>query len=586
MADNGYRLQLPGRADRPVLVAALTDVVTRFVELRAAYSIGPAGWQRRTWTRIPTPWIEHRVTDDGQGSGAELTVDRPPLLRVVAAAGGTAARLEAHPLLDARIDIGGVVVPAMQEAYAQAMLARPAWFVATGGGIDSDAGPLSPGQESLWLASQLAGDGAPYHLAVGFDILGPLDVDRLRHALELLVDGHESLRTRIVAGIGSQPEQVVRGRAPEQVTLLELPAQVPPERLALVVGAAGSRPFDLAAEPPFRATLVRAASDRHALVLASHHTAVDGWSMDLLVRQLSTVYEHGPAAAPATALRYLDYARWQRAWLETRQSAAVLARWTSSLAGCPPMLDLSTRRPSGRPPGWDGDELTAAVPTDACRGLDRLAGTGVTPFVAGLAAFAALLYRYSGQTRIVVGTPLAGRPFSELEDVVGHFVNSVPVVIEPSGEQTISELVHHVRERVLRVLSDQTVPLPSLVRRLAPPRLPGRTPVFQAFFHYQPDPFPVPTLGRARVSYRSVDTPTAQFDLMVKLTGLDGYLATLRYRTDLFDPSWAGRFLDTYLRVLIAVTADPSRRLRHLSTMRPSEQRALLAGHSHLRARL
>ncbi|HWG91861.1 MAG TPA: amino acid adenylation domain-containing protein, partial [Candidatus Thermoplasmatota archaeon] len=445
--------------------------------------------------------------------------------------------------------------------------------------------PLSFAQERLWFLDQWQPGSTTYLIPTALRLKGHLDVEALRAALEALVHRHEVLRSRIVAQDGV-PRAVIDPptRFPLPVESLSDPAPEAREEAALrLAREEARRPFDLAAEPPVRARLLRLAGDDHFLLVTLHHIAFDGWSLDVLLNEVSAVYQarlEGRMEAPLPPLpvQYGDYARWQRRHLEEGALAAGLAHWRRELAGLEP-LALPTDRP--RPPlrRGRGGRVSLRVGRDALEGLREVARKeGATLFTSVLAAYQTLLHRYSGQEDIAVGTPVAGRTRPEVEPLVGLFVNTLVLRGDLSGDPTFRELVARTRSTFLAAYDHQEVPFDRLVSELAPDRDLSRTPLFQTMLVLHP---PSPggfTLPGLTVTQVPVTEPAAEFDLTLTLheteNGLEGHL---EYNADLFDPATAER-LSTHLSTLLETAPrQPDRRIGALPLLTAEEQATLRA---------
>ncbi|HEU4457154.1 MAG TPA: condensation domain-containing protein, partial [Longimicrobium sp.] len=323
--------------------------------------------------------------------------------------------------------------------------------------------PLSFGQRRLWFLERLA-PGSAYNIPAALRIRGALDEDALARALAEVVRRHEALRTRFDE-VDGEPVQVVDDGAALAVARVDLSALAPAEReAALRVLARGEteRPFDLAAAPLARATLVRLAPDERALVMVVHHVATDGWSMEVLMRELSTLYaafaDGRPSPLEELAVQYGDYAAWQRAHLRGEALEAQLDYWRRHLEGAPPLLELPTDRP--RSAGASrGETVSFALPAGTVEGLRALGRReGATLFMTLLAGVQALLGRLAGTEDVVVGVPIAGRSREETQGLIGFFVNSLAVRASLAGAPSFTTLLRRVREAALGAYAHQDLP--------------------------------------------------------------------------------------------------------------------------------
>jgi amino acid adenylation domain-containing protein len=442
---------------------------------------------------------------------------------------------------------------------------------------EGDPAALSFAQERMWFLDRFAGAAGAYNLPLVLEFAGPLEVEALRGALGDLAARHPALRTRIVERDGRPVAAIA---APEPFALAVAP--VAEDELEARVEAETARAFDLSRDLPIRAALFRIAADRHVLALTLHHAAADGWSIGILLRELPALYaeraEGREAALPPLPVQYADYAAWQRAWLRGDALQAQTAYWRRALDGAAP-LELPTDRPRPAQQSFRGALHTFRVPPEVAERARALAGTEhVTPFMATLAVFQALLGRYAGQDDVVVGTPVAGRHRPETEPVVGLFVNTLPLRTGLGGDPSYRELVRRVRETTLDAYAHQDLPFERLVDELKVERQLDRTPVFQVLFSFDAASAGGFALPGLRVRERSAPHRTAKFDLALNLEESEGgFAAYLEYATDLFDASTTRRVGEHYLRLLDQALADPDRRLSALDPVADSERAAAAA---------
>ncbi|WP_420130680.1 amino acid adenylation domain-containing protein [Longimicrobium sp.] len=436
---------------------------------------------------------------------------------------------------------------------------------------------LSFAQERMWFLDRLAGAAGAYNIPLVLDLAGPLDVEALRGALGDLAARHEALRTRIADRDG-RPVAAVAAPGPFALAV----TQVAEGEVEARVEEEISRAFDLSHDLPVRAALFGTAADTHVLALTLHHVAADGWSIGILLRELAALYaarvEGKDAALPPLAVRYADYAAWQRGWLQGDALKAQTAYWRGALEGAAP-LALPTDRPRPARQSFRGALHTFRIPPEVAERARALAGAEhVTPFMATLAAFQALLGRYAGQDDVVVGTPVAGRHRPETEPVVGLFVNTLPLRTSLEGDPTFRELVRRVRETTLDAYAHQDLPFERLVDELKVERRLDRTPVFQTVFSFDAASAGGFALPGVEVRERSAPHRTAKFDLVLNLEAAEGgFTAYLEYATDLFDAATAGRIGEHYLRLLDQALADPDRRLSTLDPVTEAERARVAA---------
>ncbi|MFC6015638.1 amino acid adenylation domain-containing protein, partial [Plantactinospora solaniradicis] len=437
--------------------------------------------------------------------------------------------------------------------------------------------PLSFAQQRLWFLAQLAPDSTEYHNTEAVRLRGELDVDALRAALDALVVRHEMLRTRLVAGEDGTGAQVVDPASGFDLRITDLSAEPDPgaaARALLAVDAAAR--FDLSAGPLLWARLAHLGEREYVLGLLWHHVITDEWSALVLRRDLAALYDafrRGEASPlPPLALQYADFAVWQRQTLDGEVLDRQLDYWREQLADVP-VLELPTDRL--RPTVWsrEADLVEFMVPGDILAALRELSRqSGATMFMTFLAAFSAVLGRYSGQDDIVVGAPFAGRNRAEVEDIVGFFVNTLVMRTDLSGDPTFAELLDRVRRAALGAYAHQDVPFEQVVQAVRPARQRDRNPLFQVMFT-------IDRVGDERVSLAGLDAepfhvhvPESQFDLTLRFTERgDDLVGLLHYSTALFDRSTIDRLAGHLTTVLTAVAADAGRRLSQLPVLTAGE---------------
>ena len=446
------------------------------------------------------------------------------------------------------------------------------------------AAPLSLAQQRLWFIDRLEPGAIAYSIPNALRLEGDLDIAALSRALSEIVRRHEALRTRFVEG-SDGPMQIID--PPFDVALIaeEIPGASASERETAAhvrVAEEAMRPFDLASGRVLRAKLFRLAPLDHVLCLVAHHISSDGWSMGVIVRELSTLYAAYSSGSESTLaelpIQYVDWALWQRAWLDGDELPRQLGFWRNALEGIAPLaLPTDQRRPQH--PSYRGAALDITLDAGLVHRIDRIAQAhGATRHMALLAAYSALLARWSGQDDFAVGTPVAGRSHQETEPLVGFFVNTLALRVRLAPrELTYIDLLRHVRETALAAYANQDVPFERIVEELNPQRDTSRNPIFQTLFALHNVPFGELELPGLALRSFPIEPQSAQFDLEMSLfENGDTITGRLHWSTDLFERATMERFAAHFLRLVSAVTEDPNRAVLRADILPSSERTQLL----------
>ena len=442
--------------------------------------------------------------------------------------------------------------------------------------------PLTTAQAGLWALAQIEPDGTAYNLFQGVRIAGPLDAGALRTALAAAVARHESLRTTFE---GDEDGAWQRVHPPSPVSLplhdlSELPQARRSAALDTLVEAERIRPFDLATGPVVRALLARLAPDDHALLLTLHHIVADGWSIGLLVRDLSAIYRaatqgagKGGAELPPVRVQLADYAVWQRERLADGVLDRRLDAWLDRLRGAPTLLDLPTDRPRSAATSRRGGRVTLRFDAELAESLRRLARrAGATPFMAFAAGFQALLGRYVGRDDLLLGVVTANRRHVELEATVGLFANTLVLRADLGGRPAFGDLLARVRDATLEALRLGDVPFETLVDALRPEREAADSPVVQAVIVLQNLPSVGVSAGDLDLRPIEAAGGDAKFDLTLGLSEAAGDVAaTFEYRRDLFDATTVERMARHLRRLLAAAVMEPERPVAELPVLGDGE---------------
>lgn len=445
--------------------------------------------------------------------------------------------------------------------------------------------PLSFAQQRLWFLDRFEPGGHAYNMPGAVRISGLLDQAALEKSLEEIVRRHETLRTTFPLR-GGEPVQVVAVPAPPNLPvtdLRELPLGEREAQLDEILTREAHEPFDLARGPLLRVKLVRQADDEHVLLVTMHHIVSDGWSLDLFLKELVILYqaytEGMESPLPQLPIQYADFASWQRKWLKDEKLSSLLAYWVKQLKGAPPVeLPTDHLRPATR--SYNGAKQSVMLPQSLTDNLKRLSREeGVTLFMVLAAAFKVLLYRYSGQMDIVIGTVSANRNQADIEELIGFFVNPLVLRTDLSETRAFRALLGKIRETVIDACTHQDLPFEKLVEELQPERDASRTPLFQVMLAQQ-KPL-MPELESAGVCFRplEVDTTTAKFDLILYFAEADQELRlTLEYSTDLFEAATARRMLGHLQTLLEGAVANPDAEISELPLLSADEHYELLVG--------
>ena len=446
--------------------------------------------------------------------------------------------------------------------------------------------PLSFGQERLWFLDRMAPGGAVYNLPLAIRCVGPLKAHAFSAALAAVVARHEALRTTFGVAVDGRPTQVISPpgdfRLPS-IDLSALPRRGEDEarRIAHVTAVL---PFDLAAGPLLRAALVRTEPRLHLFLLVVHHIVSDAWSTGVVVREATAVYRALAAGRstwelPPLPIQYPDFAAWQRGWLQGPELERQVGHFRTRLLGAPEALELPTDRPRPALQSLDGAALRIDLPEDLSAAAFAFArAEGATDFMLVFAAWAAVLARWAGVRDLVLGTTIANRDATELEGLIGFFINTLPLRIDAAGDPTFAELLARVRGEALDGYAHRDVPFEKLVEELKPARDRSRPPLVQAVLTWQNAAIPEADLGDLHLSPQPADSGTSKFDLTV-VAGRDaGRIRGLfEYATALFEEATIRRTVARLADFLAAAIADRNVRLSALPLLSGPERQALVS---------
>jgi amino acid adenylation domain-containing protein len=450
--------------------------------------------------------------------------------------------------------------------------------------VERESAPLSFAQQRLWFLNQLEPQSPAYNECSVLQLTGALDVEALEKAINCIVRRHEVLRTTFHTVDGNPMQRIEKYRqiALPLIDLRTYPSELREAEAHRRMGEAIQQPFDLSGDLMLRPLLLRLADELHILLMVKHHIASDGWSSSVFRRELSVSYEAFSEGAipnlPDLPIQYADYAVWQREWLQGENLQSQLSYWRNQLAGVP-TLNLPTDRPRPAAPSFRGAKHSFTLSAELSDRLKTVSRQeGVTLFMTLLAAFQILLYRYTGQEDIPVGTPIAGRTRPETESLIGFFVNTLVLRTDLSGNPSFREILARVRKVALEAYNHQDLPFEKLVEDLNPDRTLSQTPLFQALFAFQNMPRESAKMSGLDVTAVDLDKHIAKFDLYMRMwdetSGLQG---AFEYSSDIYNDSTIARVARGFEVLLEGIVADPDLRLVDLPILPHSERQKLLS---------
>ena len=446
---------------------------------------------------------------------------------------------------------------------------------------------LSNSQQGLWVLNQLMPGASVYHTPTAARLTGKLDVAALRAALDAIVARHGALRTTFVTVEGT-PRQVLRKQMSLELPLIDLcglPDAEREDQAQQLLRHEVSKAFDLSQGPLIRALLIKLNDDEHILLVTMHHIVTDGWSMGIFHRELSMLYEafnkQEPSLLDELPIQYLDYADWQRQWVESESYREELAYWKKKFATLPAPLELPTDHPRPSMQAhrvFRGSHHTCHLSRQLTKELKLLCQKeNVTLFMALLAVYKVLLHRYTGERDIVVGTPIAGRQAPETEELIGLFINTLALRSEISGSLSFSEVLKQVKAVALEAYANQELPFERLVKELQPERTLSHNPLFQVMFVLQSaEILPVQLSGLITEHFR-IDHVMANFDLTLDIVEREGQLVCLfESNADLFESETIERMMEHFQILLEGAVANPGQSISQMPLLSEAERRQLL----------
>lgn len=444
--------------------------------------------------------------------------------------------------------------------------------------------PLSFAQERLWFLDQLQPNQPLYNEAYAFRLEGSLNVTALTQSLNEIVCRHEVLRVNFTT-IHRQPFQIISPILTLALPIVDLQLLSKDKLKAEVqrlVTEEQARPFDLANDPLVRVTLLQLDEAQYVLLFTMHHIVCDQWSFGVIIREIVALYKaffrDKPSSLPELPIQYIDFAIWQRQWLQGEVLEAQVSYWKQQLSGAPALLELPTDHP--RPPiqtnrGAKQSLVLSKSLAEALRVLSQQ--EKATLFMTLLAAFQTLLYRYTSQDNIVVGTTISGRNRAEIEGLIGFFVNTLVIRTDLSGTPSFREILNRIREVALGAYTNQDLPFEQLVEKLQPKRNLSHTPLFQVMFQLHNTPTTTLELPGLTLSPLEFDKETAKFDLTLSMVEIkQGLIGTLEYNTDLFNAATITQMLGHFQSLLEGIVVNPDQQISKLPILSEAERQQLL----------
>jgi amino acid adenylation domain-containing protein/thioester reductase-like protein len=444
--------------------------------------------------------------------------------------------------------------------------------------------PLSFAQQRLWILDKLQPDSSSYNIPMGLLLKGSFNIKLFEKSLNEVVHRHESLRTIFTSVEGKQQQLII----PEMVIpiviedLSELTEAEPKSEVLRRAKKEAQRMFDLSKGPLIRANLWKLGEDEHVLLITMHHIISDGWSIGVMIREITTLYEAFSVGQLSRlsdlAIQYADFAVWQRECLQGKELQRQLSYWKEHLRGELPVLELPLDQP--RPPvqTFRGAMQSFVLSKEITKGLRALSRReDVTLFMTLLAGYQVLLSRYTGQEDIIVGSPIANRNHAEIEELIGLFVNTLVLRTDLSGNPAFTEVLARVKKTTLGAYAHQDLPFERLVEQLQPVRDMSQSPLFQVMFILQNAPMPSLELSKLTLSPVIIDGGTSKFDLTLSMSEEEHELVgVIEYNTDLFEASTIKRMIEHYTALIEGIITDPSQNICTLPILAEEEQQRLL----------
>ncbi|MGV2831540.1 amino acid adenylation domain-containing protein [Myxosarcina sp. GI1(2024)] len=444
--------------------------------------------------------------------------------------------------------------------------------------------PLSFAQQRLWFLAQLEPDSPFYNRPAAVRLQGQLNLNALEQSFNRIVARHETLRTSFQTTEGEARAVIdsVETFTIPLIDLSSLAASEKPTQIQQQIETEARHPFDISSERLIRIKFLRLEAQEHIVLLSMHHIISDGWSIGVLVRELASLYrafsQGQPSPLSELPIQYVDFAAWQRQWLQGEVLETQKAYWLKQLENAPKVLELPTDHPRPAVQTFRGAKYSFNLSPELSTALNKLSQQqGSTLFMTLLAGFQTLLWRYTAQSDIVVGSPIANRNRAEIEGLIGFFVNTLVLRTNLAGNPSFIELLQRVRETTLGAYAHQDLPFELLVEQLQPERDLSHTPLFQVMFILQNAPMSELELPGLTLTPVKSESETAKFDLSLYMSETEsGLKGNFEYNTDLFERATIARMVGHLETLLEAIVANPQQHLSDLPLLNESEQQQLL----------
>jgi amino acid adenylation domain-containing protein len=444
--------------------------------------------------------------------------------------------------------------------------------------------PVSFSQKQLWFIHQIAPDSCAYHINIIINFVGKIDPTALTESLKEIIQRHEVLRTNFVV-LQDEPVQVIHNNVNFSLPIEDLRKSGESEQrreIQRLTTDVTNQPFDLSRHLLIRGLLLRLKDEEYKLILSLHHIIADGWSIGIVIQELASLYEalSHKQSSPLSELpiQYVDFTYWQQQYLQPERVNTLLTYWKQQLGGKLPVLNLPTDRPRAPIQSYKGARETLVMSQTIAESLKHLSQQeGTTLYMTLLAAFKILLYRYTGQIDILVGSPIASRNRAEIQPLIGFFVNVLVMRTNLSGTFSFKELLARVRQIALEAYVHQDLPFEKLVQELKPERDLSYNPLFQVMFVLQNVPIPTPKLSDISIHCEEGYNGTSKFDLTLFVEEREqGLVTTFEYNSDLFNAETINRMLGHFATLVEGIVANPDSCIINLPVLTASERHQLI----------